>query len=96
MLMTAMVGLDEHTHLEAAEVDFARRRPQNHAAFGRGIHSCPGHALAKRELAIFLEEWLRRIPDFAVAPGSTPVFSTGYVTSMVELNLVWPQAAGAP
>jgi len=96
MLMTAMVGLDEHTHLEAAEVDFARRRPQNHAAFGRGIHSCPGHALAKRELAIFLEEWLRRIPDFAVAPGSTPVFSTGYVTSIAELNLIWPQAAGAP
>ncbi len=95
MLMTAMVGLDEHTHLEPAEVDFARRRPQDHAAFGRGIHSCPGHALAKRELAIFLEEWLRRIPEFAVAPGSTPVFSTGYVTSMVELNLVWPHAAGA-
>jgi cytochrome P450 len=93
MLLTAMVGLDEHRHFKAAEVEFARHRPQNHAAFGRGIHSCPGHALARRELAIFLEEWLRRIPDFAIAPGSTPVFSTGYVTSIAELNLVWPRAS---
>jgi cytochrome P450 len=92
MLLTAMVGLDEHRHVKAAEVEFARPRPQNHAAFGRGIHSCPGHALARRELAIFLEEWLRRIPDFALAPGSTPVFSTGFVTSIAALDLVWPRA----
>jgi cytochrome P450 len=92
MLLTAMVGLDEDKHFQSAEVEFTRSRPQNHAAFGRGIHSCPGHALAKRELAIFLEEWLRRIPDFAIAPGTTPVFSTGYVTSIAELNLVWPRA----
>jgi cytochrome P450 len=89
LLLTAMVGLDEHKHFNAAEVEFARKKPHDHAAFGRGIHSCPGHALARRELAIFLEEWLRRIPDFAIAPGSTPVFSTGFVTSIAELNLVW-------
>jgi cytochrome P450 len=91
MLLTAMVGLDEHKHQKAAEVEFARQRSQNHAAFGRGIHSCPGHALARRELAIFLEAWLSRIPDFAIAPGSTPAFSTGFVTSIAELNLVWPR-----
>ena len=91
MLLTAMVGLDEDKHFQAGEVEFARRRSQNHAAFGRGIHSCPGHALAKRELAIFLEEWLARIPNFAIAPGSSPVFSTGYVTSIAELHLVWPR-----
>lgn len=90
ILLTAMVGLDENKNPQGAEVDFARPGSQNHAAFGRGIHSCPGHILARRELKIFLEEWLGRIPDFALAPGAPPVFSTGFVTSLTELRLVWP------
>jgi cytochrome P450 len=89
ILLTAMVGFDEHKNPRATEVDFTRPGAHNHAAFGRGIHSCPGHVLARRELKIFLEEWLSRIPDFALAPGSTPLFSTGFVTSLGELRLVW-------
>ena len=91
ILLTAMVGFDENKNPRAAEVDFARAGSQNHAAFGRGIHSCPGHVLARRELKIFLEEWLRRIPDFALASESSPVFSTGFVTSLAQLRLVWPR-----
>lgn len=91
ILLTAMVGLDESKNPHATQVDFERPGSQSHAAFGRGIHSCPGHVLARRELKIFLEEWLKRIPDFALAPaGSAPVFSTGFVTSLAELRLVWP------
>jgi cytochrome P450 len=90
ILLTAMIGLDENKNPHAAEVDFERPGSQGHAAFGRGIHSCPGHVLARRELKIFLEEWLKRIPDFALAPGGAPVFSTGFVTSLAELRLVWP------
>jgi cytochrome P450 len=90
ILMTAMVGFDENKNAGATEVDFTRRGAHNHAAFGRGIHSCPGHALARKELKIFLGEWLRRIPDFALAPGSAPPFSTGFVTSLAALRLVWP------
>jgi cytochrome P450 len=90
ILLTAMIGLDASRTPRATEVEFERPATANHAAFGRGIHSCPGHVLAKRELKIFLEEWLKRIPDFALAPGYTPVFSTGFVTSLAELRLVWP------
>jgi cytochrome P450 len=90
ILLTAMVGFDENKSPGATEVDFARPGAHSHAAFGRGIHSCPGHALARKELKVFLEEWLSRIPDFALAPGSTPLFSTGFVTSLAELRLVWP------
>jgi cytochrome P450 len=90
ILLTAMVGFDENKNPCATEVDFTRPGARNHAAFGRGIHSCPGHVLARRELKIFLEEWLDRIPDFGLAPGSTPLFSTGFVTSLGELRLVWP------
>jgi cytochrome P450 len=90
ILLTAMIGLDENKNPHALEVDFERPGSQSHAAFGRGIHSCPGHLLARRELKIFLEEWLKRIPDFALAPGASPVFSTGFVSSLAELRLVWP------
>jgi cytochrome P450 len=90
ILLTAMIGLEETRNPRATEVDFERPGSQSHAAFGRGIHSCPGHVLARRELKIFLEEWLKRIPDFALAPGHAPVFSTGFVTSLAELRLVWP------
>lgn len=43
-------------------------RPQRrHMAFGWGVHTCPGAALARMELRVLLEELLRRIPDLEVA-----------------------------
>jgi cytochrome P450 len=48
--------------------------------------------LARRELKIFLQEWLKRIPDFAIAPGTAPIFTTGFVTGLAELKLIWPVA----
>lgn len=35
-------------------------------AFGRGQHFCIGYHLARLEVAVLLQEWLRRVPDFAI------------------------------
>lgn len=35
-------------------------------AFGRGQHFCLGYHLARLEVAVLLEEWLRRVPEFAI------------------------------
>ena len=51
------------------EVDFNRPRIV-HATFGAGAHYCMGSSLARAEIRIFLEEWLARIPDFAIAEGA--------------------------
>jgi len=92
ILLSAMVGLDEKLNKCPVDVDFSRDATQMHAVFGLGIHACPGAVLARRELKIFLQEWLKRIPDFAIAPGTTPSFTTGFVTGLTELKLVWPVA----
>jgi cytochrome P450 len=90
-----LVGLDERRVEDPLRVDFARPFPIRHAAFGNGAHTCPGAVLARRELQVFLEEWLRRIPDFEVKPGTKPVLATGMVNGVLKLELVWPSSVRA-
>lgn len=86
-------GLDEARHKCPLHVDFDRPTPIRHAAFGNGPHICPGGILARRELKVFLQEWLARIPDFAIKPGTTPKIVTGMVNAVQELHLVWEPKA---
>jgi cytochrome P450 len=40
------------------------RAENRHAAFGLGIHRCVGHNLARMELTVAVETFLRRVPSF--------------------------------
>jgi len=42
------------------------RKENRHAAFGLGIHRCVGSNLARMEITVALEEWLKRIPSFSL------------------------------
>jgi cytochrome P450 len=85
-----LYGLDERQVDNPLTVDFTRPHPQAHyAAFGNGPHRCPGSFLAKTELTVFLQEWLARIPDFEIAPGTTPRMASGAVNTTHELRLAW-------
>lgn len=83
------VGVDDRLNPDPLVVDFSREKPV-HAAFGNGAHACPGAVLARREIRIFLQEWLSRIPDFRIRPGTSPVLATGMVNGVLRLELVWP------
>jgi len=83
-----LAGLDERVNPEPLKLDFTRQRPL-HFAFGTGPHTCIGNRLAKREIRIFLEEWLGRIPEFRLKPGTLPHVHTGIVNSVTRLELVW-------
>jgi len=70
------------------EVDFHRPRKPI-LAFAGGVHSCLGAHLARLELRICLEEFLRRIPDFQVKAGTILKFLPGGVIGPNCLPLVW-------
>jgi len=70
------------------EVDFSRPRKPI-LSFTLGVHSCMGAHLARLEVKIALQEWLKRIPKFSNKPGSVPEYRPGGVVGPEEVPLVW-------
>ncbi len=64
---------------EQADEVILDRAKNRHAAFGLGIHRCLGSNLARLELTVALEEWLRAVPDFEIADPEGVRWSTGQV-----------------
>lgn len=64
------------------------RKGNRHFTFIGGVHACLGAHLARRELRLLLEEWLRRIPEFRVKPGADTSVFPGLL-SIRNLPLVW-------
>ena len=64
------------------------RKENRHAAFGLGIHRCVGSNLARMEIQVALEEWLKRIPEFSLDPTRRVTWSEGTVRGPRKLPLV--------
>ena len=61
------------------EIDLNRLGVRNHLGFGRGIHFCIGHQLARAELRIGIEQLIRRLKDLEfdssfAEPAIAPLF----------------------
>jgi hypothetical protein len=65
------------------------RAENRHAAFGLGIHRCVGSNLARMELRVALEEWLRRIPQFRLENPEEVTWSEGTVRGPRLLPVVF-------
>ncbi len=70
------------------EVDFNRPK-KIILAFTVGVHSCMGAHLARLEIKIGLQEWLKRIPDFELKPGTKIEYRPGGVVGPEHVPLVW-------
>ncbi|MGY6500637.1 MAG: cytochrome P450 [Acidimicrobiales bacterium] len=79
---------DPEAFEEADEFVIDRER-NRHLAFGVGIHRCVGSNLARMELRVAVEEWVRRIPDFELAESDPDAvrWSTGQVRGPRELPI---------
>ena len=89
ILPNALVGLDPGLFPDPLTVDFNRPNSGQHAAFGSGIHRCPGANMARLEIRVILDEWLRIIPNFDLAPDEPFTFAPGTVNGVSKLKLVW-------
>jgi cytochrome P450 len=66
------------------------REKNPHIAFGVGIHRCAGSNLARMEMKVSIEEWLKRIPDFKLADPDNVTWAGGQVRGPRKMPVVWP------
>jgi cytochrome P450 len=79
---------DERIFPDPKEVDFDRKG-KPHLAFNTGPHACVGAGLARMELKVFLEEWLRRMPNVGLPDDFAPRARGGMIMTLDALPLVW-------
>lgn len=94
MLNFASACLDPAVVSDPLRVDISRETPTN-AAFGFGPHRCIGNHLGRQNLSVVLREFLSRIPDFEITPGTEPTFTSGITREMYSLQLSFPRGGGS-
>jgi cytochrome P450 len=63
------------------------RAENRHVAFGLGIHRCAGSNLARQEIKIALQEFIKRYPTFTLADPAAVTFSKGQIRGARNLPL---------
>ena len=76
---------------ERADEFILDRKRNNHMGFASGPHRCLGQHLARREMQIAVEEWLRVIPDFHIAGDEQQLTERGggSMMTLMDLPLEW-------
>ena len=64
------------------------RAENRHVAFGLGIHRCLGSNLARLELTVAIQEWLRAFPDYALDPERETTWANGQVRGPRNIPVV--------
>lgn len=85
--MTSAANRDHK--FEGADTFIIDREPLPILSFAAGPHRCLGAHLARSELQIALEEWLRLIPEYHVDSADS-LTERGAQLSLVSLPLAWP------
>ncbi len=74
---------------ERADEVIIDRAKNRHIAFGAGIHRCVGSNLARMELRVAIEEWLKRIPEFSLADPAAVTWAGGQVRGPRTLPVIF-------
>jgi cytochrome P450 len=68
-------------------------RKAQHMTLGTGIHLCQGHLLAKLEMRIVLEQFLKRFQNICIPKGANPTWTSRGVWGFQQLPLGWDRSA---
>jgi cytochrome P450 family 142 subfamily A polypeptide 1 len=95
VLLYPSANRDERAFARADEfrVD---REPNDHVAFGHGVHFCLGASLARLELQVMFEVLLARLPDLALAPEAPrplPLRPSNFIVGIEEMPVVFTPRA---
>ena len=87
-ITTGLASRDGTAYERPNEIDFSRRDVRN-LTLSAGPHRCLGSHLARREFMIALQEWMKRVPEFRLKEGETPIAHATGVWGVDYLPLVW-------
>ncbi len=76
---------DEFPDADKVIIDRLQNR---HIAFGLGIHRCAGSNLARMEMRVAVEEWLKVIPEFHLASSPALTWAGGQVRGPRSIPVV--------
>ena len=90
-LSTASAARDERNYVDPEKFDIERN--ERHLSLGIGVHSCLGAHVARLEIRVALEEFLKRFPDWTVEKTRLKRVRTSTVRgfSNVPINITQPQ-----
>lgn len=77
VLMAFPAACRDPEAFERADEVVIDRQANRHVAFGAGIHRCLGSNLARLELTIAIETWLREVPEFELKPDAEVTWAEG-------------------
>jgi cytochrome P450 len=79
ILMNFPAGNRDPAKFEDPDKVILDRKVNPHIAFGVGIHRCAGSNLARMEMRVSIQEWLKRIPDFRLEDPAAVTWAGGQV-----------------
>ncbi len=86
LLSIPSANRDENEFADSDEV-VLDRSPNRHLSFGVGVHRCLGVHVARMELEVALQEFLRMVPEFSLAAPDEVQWSRGQVRGPRKLAL---------
>jgi cytochrome P450 len=89
VLLSTALGSRDPCEVDRADRIVLDRDVNRHLAFGAGPHRCVGSHLARLELAIAVEEFLRQVPDFRAVPDERTVVHGGGSFGIDQLVVEW-------
>ena len=87
-LVTFPAANHDPAAFEDAHIFQLDRQDNRHVAFGVGIHRCAGSNLARLEMLVAFQEWLRAFPNYSLDKAKKTTWANGQVRGPREIPVL--------